>query len=184
MGHQAEIRRIINTTASSKTKAPARTRAAPNAIFQSADLPLAHVNTTDAAKPNAQAPTTSRRATSISLPNSYVMSFIKKHALAMIFAAGLGQAVALSQSPLPPTESSLSRNPALVRDWANRLQANDPKVRATAEAALVQGARRSLPLLRRFLDPGHEDLHVVTFEIIQRIGPPAIPLLVDLLRHE
>jgi hypothetical protein len=30
----------------------------------------------------------------------------------------------------------------------------------------------------------HEDLHVVTFEIIQRIGPPAIPLLVDLLRHE
>ena len=112
------------------------------------------------------------------------MSFMKKRALAMIFAAGLSQAVALSQSPLPPTESSLSRNPALVRDWANRLQANDPKVRATAEAALVQGATRSLPLLRRFLDPGHEDLHVVTFEIIQRIGPPAIPLLVDLLRHE
>ena len=112
------------------------------------------------------------------------MSFIKKHALAIVFAAGLSQAVALSQSPLPQTESSLSRNPALVRDWANRLLANDPKVRATAEAALVQGARRSLPLLRRFLDPEHEDLHVVTFEIIQRIGPPAIPLLVDLLRHE
>ena len=112
------------------------------------------------------------------------MSFIKKHALAIIFAAGLSQAVALSQSPLPQTESSLSRNPALVRDWANRLLANDPKVRATAEAALVQGAQRSLPLLRRFLDPGHEDLHVVTFEIIRRIGPPAIPLLVDLLRHE
>ena len=111
-------------------------------------------------------------------------SFIKKHALATIFAAGLSHAVALSQSPLPPTESSLSSNPALVRDWANRLQANDPKVRATAEAALVQGARRSLPLLRRFLNPGHEDLHVVTFEIIRRIGPPAIPLLVDLLRHE
>jgi len=102
----------------------------------------------------------------------------------MICGAGLSQAVALSQSPLPPTESSLSRNPALARDWVDRLQANDPKVRATAEAALVQAARRSLPLLRRFLDPGHEDLHVVTFEIIQRIGPPAIPLLVDLLRHE
>jgi HEAT repeat protein len=82
------------------------------------------------------------------------------------------------------TESSLSRTPSLVRDWANRLLANDPKVRATAKAALVEGAGRSLPLLRRFLDPGHEDLHVVTFEIIQRIGPPAIPLLVDLLRHE
>jgi outer membrane protein assembly factor BamB len=99
-------------------------------------------------------------------------------------AAGLSQAVALSQSPLPKTESSLSRNPALVRDWANRLLATDAKVRATAEAALVKGAGRSLPLLRRFLDPRHEDLHVVTFEIIQRIGPPAIPLLVELLRHE
>ena len=78
---------------------------------------------------------------------------MKKHALAMIFAAGLSEAVALSQSPLPQTESSLSRNPARVSDWANRLLANDPKVRATAEAALVQGAERSLPLLRRLLDP-------------------------------
>ena len=112
------------------------------------------------------------------------MSFMRKHALAVTLAAGLSQTVALSQSPLPPTESSLSRNPALVRDWASRLQANDPKVRATAEAALVQGAARSLPLLRRFLNPEHEDLHMVTFEIIRRIGPPAIPLLVDLLRHE
>jgi outer membrane protein assembly factor BamB len=112
------------------------------------------------------------------------MSFMKKHALAIIVAGGLSQAVAVSQSPLPPTESSLSRNPALVRDWGNRLQAKDPKVRAVAEAILVQGARGSLPLLRRFLDPEHEDLHVVTFAIIQRIGPPAMPLLVDLLRHE
>ncbi len=112
------------------------------------------------------------------------MSFVKKHALAIIFAAGFSQAIALSQSPLPQTESSLSRNPALVRDWANRLLANDAKVRATAQAALVQVGRRSFPLLRRFLDPEHEDLHAVTFQIIQRIGPPAIPLLVDLLRHE
>src|SRR5262245_14902545 len=110
------------------------------------------------------------------------MSFMTKHALAIIFAAG-SQAVASFQSPLPQTESSLSKSPALVSNWANRLLSNDPKVRATAEAALVQGARRSLPLLRRFLDADHEDLHVVTFEIIQRIGPPAIPLLVELLRH-
>src|SRR5262245_63053809 len=89
-----------------------------------------------------------------------------------------------SRSPLPPTESRLSRNPVPVRDWTKRLRANDPKVRATAEAELVQGARRSLPLLRRLLDPRHEELHAVTFQIIQRIGPPAIPLLVDLLRHE
>jgi outer membrane protein assembly factor BamB/HEAT repeat protein len=72
----------------------------------------------------------------------------------------------------------------VVGDWAIRLLANDPKVRAAAEAALVQGAPRSLPLLRRFLDPEHDDLHVVTLEIIRRIGPPAIPLLVDLLQHE
>jgi hypothetical protein len=77
---------------------------------------------------------------------------VKKQALAIILAAGVGQAVALPQAQLP-TESSLSRNPALVADWADRLKANDPKVRATAEAALVQGAPRSLPLLRGFLDP-------------------------------
>ncbi len=107
-----------------------------------------------------------------------------KHALAIIFAAGLSQTVALSQSPLFQTESSLSTNPALVGDWTNRLLANDPKVRATAEAALVQAGRGSFPLLRRFLGPEHEDLHVVTFQVIQRIGPPAIPLLVELLQHE
>jgi outer membrane protein assembly factor BamB/HEAT repeat protein len=94
-------------------------------------------------------------------------------ALAIVLAAGLSQAVAQSQSPPPLTES-----------WANRLLAKDPKVRATAEAALVKGAGRSLPLLKRLLDPRHEDLHEVTFDIIRRIGPPAIPLLVDLLRHE
>ena len=111
------------------------------------------------------------------------MSFIGKQALAIMFATGFSQAVGLSQSSLPQTESSLSTNLTQVRHWANRLLANDPKVRVTAEAALVQGGRRSLPLLRRFLDRDDEDLHVVTFQIIQRIGPPAIPLLVDLLRH-
>ena len=110
--------------------------------------------------------------------------FLKKHALAIVLAAGLSQPVALSQSSLPPTESSLSTNPGQAREWENRLRSDDATVRATAEAALVQGARRSLPLLRRFLNPEHEDLRVVTFEIIQRIGPPAIPLLVELLRHE
>ena len=111
-------------------------------------------------------------------------SVTTKHALAIIFAAGLSQTVALSQSPLLQTESSLSTNPAVVEDWANRLLGSDAKVRATAEAALVQAGRDSFPLLRRFLGPEHEDLHVVAFRMIQRIGPPAIPLLVDLLRDE
>ncbi len=80
--------------------------------------------------------------------------------------------------------SDLSRNPALMPDWADRVMAKDPKVRAAARAALVQGAGRSLPLLRRFLTLGNEDLDLESFEIIRRIGPPAIPLLVDLLRDE
>ena len=69
-------------------------------------------------------------------------------------------------------------------EWANRVMANDPQVRAIAEAALVQGAERSLPLLKRFLNHPNEDLQLKTFEIIRRIGPPAIPLLADLLRDE
>ncbi|HZM27679.1 MAG TPA: HEAT repeat domain-containing protein, partial [Gemmatimonadales bacterium] len=84
--------------------------------------------------------------------------------------------------PQPPQAkgSDLSTNSAL--DWANRVTSNDPKVRAIAEAAVVQGAERSLPLLRRFLNGRNEDLHRESLEIIRRIGPPAIPLLVDLLR--
>ena len=78
----------------------------------------------------------------------------------------------------------LSTNPARALDWANRLIAKDPKVRAIAESALVEGAGRSLPVLRQLLKRGDEDLELRTFEIIRRIGPPAIPLLVELLGHE
>src|SRR5262245_12500389 len=96
----------------------------------------------------------------------------------------LAQTTRSLHQPRQAKGSDHSINSASARDWANRLMAKDPKVRAIAEAALVQGARRSLPLLRRFLNRSNEDLHEVTFEIIRRIGPPAIPLLVDLLRHE
>ncbi len=82
------------------------------------------------------------------------------------------------------THSFSQPSQPVVLDWANRVMSNDPKVRAIAEAALVQGAGRSLPLLRQFLNRGNKDLHVKTFEIIQRIGSPAIPLLVELLQHE
>ena len=84
--------------------------------------------------------------------------------------------------PRQATGPDLSTNSAVVLDWTRRLTAKDPKVRAIAEAALVQGAGRSLPLVRRLLDD--EDLQPRTFEIIRRIGPPAMPLLVDLLRDE
>ena len=96
----------------------------------------------------------------------------------------LAQTTRSLPQPRQAKGSDLSRNSAQVRDWENRVMANDPKVRAIAEAALVQGAGRSLPLLRRFLNRRNEDLHLETFEIIRRIGPPAIPLLVELLRHE
>jgi len=98
-------------------------------------------------------------------------------------SATLPTSSASQEAPLP-TESGLSRNPALVIDWESRLLAHDPKVRAIAQAALVQEGRRSFPLLRRFLDPERDDLRVVTFQIIQWIGPPAIPLLVELLGHK
>lgn len=71
-----------------------------------------------------------------------------------------------------------------MSDWENRVMADDPKVRASAEAELVKEAGRSLPLLRRFLDSDNAGLHQQTFEIIRQIGPPAIPLLVELLRDE
>ena len=71
-----------------------------------------------------------------------------------------------------------------MNDWASRVTANDAKVRAGAEAALVKGASRSLPLLRRFLTSDDDYLREQTFEIIRRIGPPTIPLLVELLRNE
>jgi outer membrane protein assembly factor BamB/HEAT repeat protein len=69
-------------------------------------------------------------------------------------------------------------------DWESRLTSNDVKVRTTAEAALVKGQARSLPLLKRFLNSTDPDLHDVTFEIIRRIGPPAIPLLIEMLQYE
>src|SRR5512138_1700700 len=73
--------------------------------------------------------------------------------------------------------SHLSRNFASVRQWQDQLMATDPKVRAVARTALVEGSPRSLPLLARLLNSRNEDLYDVTFEIIRRIGPPAIPLL-------
>lgn len=48
----------------------------------------------------------------------------------------------------------------------------------------MQGAPRSHALLKRLLTREREGLQLQVFEIIRRIGPPAIPLLVDLLRDE
>ncbi len=102
--------------------------------------------------------------------------------LCTLAISALAQTTGALPQPRQVKRSDLSTRSA--QDWEDRLMASDPKVRAIAEAALVQGGARSLPLLRRFLDLDNEDLQLRTFEIIRRIGPPAIPLLVDLLRHE
>ena len=85
---------------------------------------------------------------------------------------------------LPLAVLAQTRQTNTVRDWADRVTSSDAKIRASAEAALVHDAGRSLPLLRRFLTSDNQELHRQTFEIIRWIGPPAIPLLVELLRHE
>ena len=69
----------------------------------------------------------------------------------------------------PP--ASFSTSEGSVHDWTSRLTSTDPKVRASAETALVAGGQRSLPLLRTFLTDPEEALHQVTFEILRRIGP-------------
>ncbi len=104
----------------------------------------------------------------------------------MLLGAALasGPTSVSSQELLPPTESKLARNPELVTEWVRRLKASDPKFRATAEDALVWGAERSLPLLRKFLNLRNEALQQETREIIRRIGPAAIPVLVDMLRDD
>ena len=62
--------------------------------------------------------------------------------------------------------------------------AQDPQVRAAAEAELVQGAERSLALLKRFLGSRNEELQAEAFEIMRRIGPGAIPALAEMLRED
>ena len=39
-------------------------------------------------------------------------------------------------------------------------------------------------MLRRLLDRDNDDLQLKTFDVIRRMGPTAIPLLLDLLRDE
>ena len=76
--------------------------------------------------------------------------------------------------------------PALApaSEWAARLTSADPKARAVAEDALVRQGPAALASLRRLLERRDHDVHVVAFEVLQRIGPPAVPLLTDLLRND
>lgn len=106
------------------------------------------------------------------------MSWWRQRALASTAALVLCHAVVTAQT------AAQSASNVATGEWASRLHAKDANVRAAAEAELVRGAGRSIPAIKRLLVPDHEDLYDVTFEIIRRIGPPAVPLLVELLRHE
>jgi len=83
-----------------------------------------------------------------------------------------------------PTNSELSSDPALASDWAKRVMSNDSQVRAAARTALGRGGKRAFPLLRVFMNIRNEELELQTFEIIRRIGPPAIPLLTEKLQND
>jgi outer membrane protein assembly factor BamB/HEAT repeat protein len=91
---------------------------------------------------------------------------------------------ASSGKPALPMEAGHPSEPALTSEWADLLLAKDPKVRARAQVALVQKGQGSFPVLKGLLEPEREELRVASFQIIQRIGPPAIPLLVELLRDK
>jgi integral membrane sensor domain MASE1 len=63
--------------------------------------------------------------------------------LLCVFAiSALAQTTASFTQQRQAQSENLSTSSARVLDWANRLMANDPKVRAIAEATLVKGAGR------------------------------------------
>ena len=68
--------------------------------------------------------------------------------------------------------------------WADRLTADDPRVRAAATTELVAATPRSLPLLRRLLHAPDEGVRLAAFDVVYRIGPRAIPLLTEMLADE
>jgi hypothetical protein len=86
------------------------------------------------------------------------------------------------KSMLLPTESGLLANPRLVRTWAERVRAEDTKVRTKAAAKLVRGGAESLPLLLHFLLSKNEGLRHEAFKIIRNIGVSTFPLLTELLK--
>src|SRR5437899_789220 len=104
-------------------------------------------------------------------PTSFLSIFVIGLFLLGVCTATAQTSGGLSQKSGPPSESELSRNEALAPGWANRVTAKDSKTRATAEAALVEEAGHSLPLLRRYISTRNEELHVETFEVLRRMGP-------------
>ena len=85
---------------------------------------------------------------------------------------------------VPALAQDFSTSADSVRAWEDRLLARDAKDRAAAEVALAAGAERSIPVIRQLLSREDDLLRSATFEVIRRIGPPAIPMLADLLQDK
>jgi HEAT repeat protein/outer membrane protein assembly factor BamB len=85
------------------------------------------------------------------------------------------------ESVLLPTDSELLAKPRLAQTWAERVLADNRKVRDKATAELIQGGSKSLPLLRCLLLRNDEALRREAFEILRHIGADALPLLTELL---
>ena len=100
------------------------------------------------------------------------------HLCAAVPPADTGARAVLTENG-PRSNAGLGARPGRNACWTAIRRS-----RATTEAALAKGAQRSLPVLRRLLSRQDEDLQAATFEVIRRIGPPAIPMLVDLLRDK
>jgi outer membrane protein assembly factor BamB/HEAT repeat protein len=83
-----------------------------------------------------------------------------------------------------PTERELLAGQDIVHPWARRLTSEITEERADATAELVQGGRHALPLLRRLLGEPDDKLRQEVFEIIRRLGPCAISLLLETLTGE
>src|SRR5678816_4098571 len=66
------------------------------------------------------------------------------------------------------TESDLARDPALVRQWGERVTADDAQTRADAATELAGAGERSLPLLRRLMHAPDADLRHEAFDIAYR----------------
>ncbi|HET9370577.1 MAG TPA: PQQ-binding-like beta-propeller repeat protein [Vicinamibacterales bacterium] len=113
---------------------------------------------------------------------------MRRPPIGLLFCLLLAPVLAGAPPPSgPPRQAQsvdLSTSPEAVRDWESRLLDADLKVRVSAEAALVKGGPRALPLLKRLLDTENEDLQAATFEVLRRIGPPAVLTLVESLRSD
>lgn len=83
------------------------------------------------------------------------------------------------EPPLPTQSEPL--HPSVTREWADRVTAADPNVRADATAQLARGGERTLPLLRALLTSHDLAARAAGFDIAHRIGPPAIGLFTECL---